>query len=174
MSDAEARLPVARLQPERLLAALVDGGVAFVVIGGFSLAAHGIVRATKDIDIIPDPERANLRRLTEVLRGIDAEPLLAADFDAAEIGVALDADGLALGGNWVLRTRFGRLDVMQDVAGVRGYAALRARAVTAELPDVGPLAFAGLEDLVAMKAAADRPQDRLDIADLERVRRSGR
>jgi hypothetical protein len=171
MSDPEAGLPVARLQPEQLLQALVDGGVAFVIIGGFSLAAHGIVRATKDIDIVPDPDAGNLSRLAAVLRALDAEPLLADDFDAAEIGIALDTEGLALGGNWVLRTRFGRLDVMQDVAGVRGYADLRSRAVTSEIPDVGPLAFAGLDDLVAMKSAADRPQDRLDIADLERARR---
>ncbi|MCW2993021.1 MAG: hypothetical protein JWQ18_516 [Conexibacter sp.] len=171
MSDAEARLPVARLQPEPLLEALVAGGVAFVIIGGFSLAAHGIVRATKDIDIVPDPEPTNVSRLAAALRALDAEPLLAEDFDPAEIGIALDATGLALGGNWVLRTRFGRLDVMQDVAGVRSYADLRSRAVTDELPGVGPLAFAGIDDLVAMKAAADRPQDRLDIADLERARR---
>ena len=47
MSDAEAGLPVARLRPEPLLQALVIAGVEFVIIGGFSLAAHGIVRATK-------------------------------------------------------------------------------------------------------------------------------
>jgi hypothetical protein len=172
MSDAEARLPVARLRPEPLLQALVAAGVKSVIIGGFSLAAHGIVRATKDIDIVPDPEPANLSRLVEALRTLDAEPLRAEDFDPAEIGVALDNEGLALGGNWVLRTRFGRLDVMQDVAGVRSYADLRSRAVTDELPGVGHLAFAGIDDLVAMKSAADRPQDRLDIADLERVRRA--
>lgn len=171
MSDAEARFPVARLQPEPLLQALIAAGVEFVIIGGFSLAAHGIVRATKDIDIVPSPESANLSRLTAALEALDAEPLLAEDFDPAEIGITLDEAGLALGGNWVLRTRFGRLDVMQDVAGVRSYGELRSRAVTEHLPDVGLLAFAGIDDLVAMKSAADRPQDRLDIADLERARR---
>ncbi len=172
MSDAEARFPVARLRPEPLLQALVGGGVEFVIIGGFSLAAHGIVRATKDIDIVPDPEPANLSRLVEALRSLEAEPLLADDFDPVEIGIVLDEAGLALGGNWVLRTRFGRLDVMQDVAGVRSYRELRSRAVTEELPDVGHLVFAGIDDLVAMKSAADRPQDRLDIVDLERARRA--
>jgi hypothetical protein len=158
MSDAEAGLPVARLQPELLLQALIESAVEFVIIGGFSLAAHGIVRATKDIDIVPDPEPGNVSRLAEALRALDAEPM--------------PADGLALGGNWVLRTRYGRLDVMQDVAGVRSYGELRSRAVIDELPGIGRLAFAGIDDLVAMKAAADRPQDRLDIADLERARRA--
>jgi hypothetical protein len=148
------------LRPEPLLQALVAAAVEFVVIGGFSLAAHGIVRATEDVDIVPGPDTVNLSRLTVALRMLDAEP-------------SLDEAGLALGGNWVLRTRFGRLDVMQDVASVRSYDDLRSRAVTDELPDVGQLAFAGIEDLVAMKTAADRPQDRLDIADLERARRAG-
>ena len=44
--------------------------------------------------------------------------------------------------------------------------------MTDELLGVGQLAFAGIDDLVAMKSAADRPQDRLDIADLERARRA--
>jgi hypothetical protein len=173
MSDADARLPVAPLQPEALLHALVAGAVEFVVIGGFSLAAHGIVRATKDIDIVPSPHPRNLARLAATLRELDAEPLLADDFDPAELGIALDQKSLALGGNRVLRTRFGRLDVMQEVAGVRTYDDLRSRAVTHDLPGAGLLTFAGLDDLVAMKSAADRPQDRVDIADLERARRAG-
>ncbi len=100
MSDAESRLPVARLRPEPLLQALIAARVEFVIIGGFSLAAHGIVRATKDIDIVPSPDPANLSRLVEALRMLDAEPLLAEDFDPAEIGITLDEAGLALGGNW--------------------------------------------------------------------------
>jgi len=98
---------------------------------------------------------------------------LADDFDPREVGIELDADGLALGGNWVLRTRWGRLDVLQDVAGVRSYDALRSRAVIVEMFDVGPVAFAGVDDLIAMKTAADRPQDRIDVADRERARRLG-
>lgn len=45
-----------RLQAEPLLSTLRRHGVEFVVIGGFSLAAHGVVRGTQDIDIVPAPE----------------------------------------------------------------------------------------------------------------------
>ena len=139
-----------------LLRVLRDHGVDFVVIDGFSLAAHGYVRGMKDVDIVPDPAAANLRRLVEALRALEAKP---------------DEAGLAGGGNWVLETVHGRLDVMQDVPGAPGYEALRARAVAHDVPEAGPLAFAGLDDLIAMKRAAGRPQDLIDIAELERSRR---
>lgn len=175
MSDhqpSEDRIPVVALQPEALLATLIDAGVRFVVIGGFSLAAHGIVRGTKDVDVVPDPDPANLSRLAAALVDLEAEVLLADDFDPAELGIRPDADGLALGGNWVLRTRLGRLDVMQHVAGVRSYEMLQRHAVTYDLPGAGTIRFAGLDDLIAMKSAAGRPQDELDVANLERARRA--
>ena len=169
----EDDLSVEALDVTGLLAALVSHGVAFVVIGGLSLAAHGLVRATKDLDIVPDPDSANLRRLADTLAQLDAALLLAADFDPRELGLAPDAEGLALGGNWVLRTRLGRLDVMQDVDGVDGYAQLAAGGVNFELPGAGPLRFAGLDDLIAMKAAAARPQDLIDLERLRALRETG-
>jgi hypothetical protein len=162
------RAPV--LHAERLLRTLREHGVDLVIIGGFALSAHGVIRATKDVDIVPDPDPANLRRLAEALRALDAEVLLAEDFAPSELGLEPDDAGLALGGNWVLRTRLGRLDVMQDVPGLKSYAALRARAVGVDVPDAGPLLFAGLDDLIAMKVAAGRPQDQLDVASLLRAR----
>jgi hypothetical protein len=152
---------------------LAEHRVAFVIIGGFALSAHGVVRGTKDIDIVPDPRAGNLRRLAAALRALDAEVMLAEDFDSSELGIAPDEAGLALGGNWILRTRFGRLDIMQDVAGSRGYDALRATSVEREVPDAGMFRFCGLDELIAMKVAAGRPQDEIDITSLQRARGSG-
>jgi hypothetical protein len=45
-----------------LLRALVDADIRFVVIGGIAVAAHRVVRATEDVDIVPEPEGANLTR----------------------------------------------------------------------------------------------------------------
>ncbi len=163
--------PEAPLRPLDLLGALLEHGVEFVVIGGFSLAAHGVVRGTKDIDIIPAPGTENLARLAGALKELEATVMLAEDFDPDELGIEPDVDGLSRGGNWALRTALGRLDVMQDVAGVKSYDELHRGAVAHELPglDRAPL-FAGLDDLIAMKLAAGRDQDRLDIAELERAR----
>jgi hypothetical protein len=158
------------LQIEPLLRVLGDHRVAFVIIGGFALSAHGVIRGTKDIDIMPDPAPENLKCLATALRAVNADVMLTVDFDPTELGLAPDEEGLSLGGNWVLRTRLGRLDVMQDVAGARSYEALRAGAVHRDVPGAGAFWFSGFDDLIAMKVAAGRPQDELDITSLHRAR----
>jgi hypothetical protein len=155
-----------------LLAVLSEHDVEFIVIGGISHAAHGYVRGTEDLDIVPDPSPDNLRRLLGALESLDAEPLAVGDFDSDEL-MELNLENLALGGNWLLRTRFGRLDVMQYVEGMESYQQLREQAIT---PDFEALPhntlFAGRDDLIALKRAAGREQDLIDIAQLERARRN--
>ena len=62
-----------------LVSALNAGAVQFVVIGGVAVGAHGHIRATEDLNIVPDPDRDNLDRLGNVLAGLDAR--LASDPD---------------------------------------------------------------------------------------------
>ena len=71
----------------------------------------------------------------------------------------------------MLTTRFGLLDVLQTVAGVSGYESLRRDAVDTPVPEVDELvAFAGYEHVIAMKSAAGRDRDLMDIEDLRRAR----
>jgi len=161
----DERSPRREFNPDALLATLTRHGVDFVVIGGFSLAVHGYVRATKDVDIVPDPSPPNLDRLAAALRDLDAQVDLA-DMNADELGLRPDEDGLRGGGNWVLLTRHGRLDVMQDVPGLRSYVQLRSGAVT-----VGGVRYAGYEELLRMKVASGREEDLRDIGALEAARR---
>ena len=149
---------------------LADDDVEFVIIGGFCLGAHGAVRGTKDLDIFVASDRENLTRLAGALDDLQAEPVGTDDFDSSELAVALTAQGLQLGGNRVLRTRLGRLDIFQSTEGVKDYPTLRSRAIQVEVPGVGEHWFAGLDDLIAMKSAAGRPQDEIDITSLERAR----
>ena len=53
--------------------------------------------------------------------------------------------------------------------GGAGAAALRAAAVQREVAGAGPVLFSGLDDLIAMKVAAGRPQDEIDITSLYRA-----
>lgn len=153
-----------------LMASLTRHRVDFVVIGGYSLAAHGYIRGTKDLDIVPDPGRSNLKRLLTALGDLDAEHLAQGEFGPEELP-ELTLENFEGGGNWLLRTRFGRLDVMQYVEGMRSYKQLRDGAIAPELPgfDQSPL-FAGYNELIAMKQAAGREEDLRDIAELERAR----
>jgi hypothetical protein len=157
-----------------LLRSLVEHGVDFVVIGGFAVAAHGFERATKDVDIVPAPDRGNLSRLHTALGSLDGRPLEVGDFRQVEMPVAFDLDGLAAGGNWFVATNLGRIDLLQYIDGIletpADYEALRGQALDVDLPEVGRVAFAGFDHLVALKRAAGRPQDLADIEEIERAR----
>lgn len=171
--DGRAK-PEQPLRPIELLRELSAHRAEFVVIGGYSLAAHGYIRGTKDVDVVPDPDRENLNRLLAALVALDAEPLAVGDFAPDEI-IELNLDNLMLGGNWLLRTRLGRLDVMQYVEGMDSYRDLRSGGMARALPGVEhPVVFAGYDDLIALKQTAGRPQDLLDIAELERRRQARR
>jgi hypothetical protein len=163
-SGHTGRGSVRRLRPAELLAALGRAELDFVVIGAMALAPHGVVRATKDLDIVPAPDPENLGRLARALRGLDAAVDLG-DLKRQELDIEPDEDGLQAGGNWVLQTRYGRLDVMQDVPGLRDYRQLRDGAIEVE----GTL-YAGYEQLISMKAASGREEDLRDIGALEVAR----
>jgi hypothetical protein len=162
------------LRPEPLLRTLVDHEVGFIVVGGYAVAAHGYVRATKDIDICPDPDPGNLQRLTDALEELEAKPIGLDDFEAGEFDLQPNFDGLQYGGNWTLHTNRGRLDVLQHIQGLGTdgggcWAELAAHAVTREFLGHECL-FCSYEDLLKMKRAAGRPQDEIDIASLKAAR----
>jgi hypothetical protein len=49
------------LDPLPLLRALHERGIEHIVVGGFAVNAHGFIRVTKDLDIVPNPARENPR-----------------------------------------------------------------------------------------------------------------
>lgn len=160
------------LQPEPLLSALVENNVSFIVVGGYAVAAHGYVRATKDIDICPDPSSENLQRLADALAELEAEAIGLDEF-VGEFDLAPDFDGLRQGGNWTLRTRFGHLDVLQHIAGLGndggGWQELAPHAVSRLFLGHDCL-FCSYDDLIKMKRGAGRPQDEIDISSLKAAR----
>ena len=161
------------LDPEPLLRVLVDNEVDLIVVGGYAVAAHGHVRATKDIDICPDPADANLRRLAAALAELEAEPIGLEEFAGGEFDLAPDLEGLEMGGNWTLMTKYGRLDVMQHLDGLGedggGWTELRPHAVTRTFLGHECL-FCSYEDLIRMKQGAGRPQDKIDVESLKAAR----
>jgi hypothetical protein len=161
---------ISPLDVEGLLAALEKAAVSFVVIGGFAVGAHGYPRATKDLDIVPDPDPENLERLASLLTGLNASVLGMEEF--AEEGVVQpDSDGLRMGGNFVLATSHGRLDIMQLVGPDLEYADLDSAAVEDEVFG-HRVRFCGFDHLVAMKEAAGRPEDEIDLKRLRESRES--
>lgn len=161
-----------RLEAEPLLGVLADHKVEYLVVGGFAVSAHGFPRATKDIDICPEPSDANLGRLADALADLHAELIRLEELEG-EFDLEPNLEGLKLGGNWVLMTRHGRLDVMQHLKGLGeeggGWAELRPHAVRRTFLGHETL-FCSYEDLVKMKTAAGRDQDKVDIRTLKAQR----
>jgi len=161
-----AAVALAELDIQTILRKLVEGEVEFLLIGGIAVGYHGHVRATKDVDVVPNPDPRNLKRLAGVLRDLDAQVEGAGDFEAGELPDPLDPSALELGGNWVLSTRFGRLDVMQWIGDMPLWSELEPRAIEDKIAGL-PIKVVGFEDLVKLKELAGRPED---LADLQRLR----
>lgn len=163
-----AAVPPPPLRFFELLGVLLAHEVEFVVIGGFALGFHGAPRATKDVDIVPRPGEENVTRLWRALEELEAEPQGLEDFRPEEMPVEWGLRGLIDGGgNWIVHTRFGRLDVMQWVDPFESYEELRANAVAEEVEEAGgTILVAGLDDLITMKEVAGRDQDLIDITRL--------
>jgi predicted nucleotidyltransferase len=159
---------VSELDIRGILDALTREGVEFLVIGGLAVGFHGYVRATKDVDVVPEPSAGNLARLARVLEGLEAQVEGAEDFEPGELPDPLDPESLALGGNWVLRTRLGRFDVMQWIGDDPLWQRLAPDAVEAEIDGLS-LKIVSYEGLVALKENAGRPED---LIDLERLRQA--
>jgi hypothetical protein len=157
------------LDPEPLLRFLHEQGVEHILIGGVAVAAHGYPRPSKDLDVVPDADPANLTRLAQALALLHARPAELGDFAANEIpGDATSVHDLALGGNFRLETDLGPLDVMQWVSGIDTddlYSKLDRDALVFWLGDT-PVRYCGLSDLRTMKRAAGRPRDLDDLEHL--------
>jgi len=152
--------PEAPLDVERILGALAEHSVDYVLVGGLAVQTHGHVRTTFDVDVYPRPERDNLRRLADALRALDARTLS----PGAE-GLAITAAMLPRATPWQFETRDGAIDVLHDAPGAPPYDELRARALEIDLGDIR-VAVAGRDDLINMKRATARPVDLEDLAAL--------
>jgi hypothetical protein len=109
---------VSSLDLRALLAALYAAEARFVLIGGVAVAAHGYVRATEDLDIVPDPSAENLRRLGDALVRMGATMPLAEGRDFVPRD---DNARLARGESVTLDTGDGPLDIVQRTPGVPGF-----------------------------------------------------
>lgn len=161
-----------RFRPEEMLRALAQHRVRYVVIGGIGATLHGSPLPTRDADICPAPDVANLESLANALREMDARIRTA---DAPEgLAFACDAAFLQRVKLLNLTTRFGDLDLSFEPSGTGGYADLSARAVAYDLGEGLIVPVAALEDIIRSKEAADREKDRLALPTLRLLLRKRR
>lgn len=149
---------VTEFDPERIFAALADAGVDYVTIGGMALIAHGVVRATLDVDVIPAADEANLERLATAIHALEGAP-------HEEPRKDVTAELLGRDANMRFQTGAGQLDVLCSVQYRQLYPDLRARSVAVEVERL-IVRVASRNDLIRLKAATGRSRDLLDIGDL--------
>lgn len=136
----------------RILAAFERHEVAYVLVGSMAMAAQGIVRATRDIDIFVSADESNIARLKAALNDVFHDPSidliaaadLAGDYPAVQY-VPPAAD------YWIdILARLGEALKYQDVE----CEILRVEGVSVRV--------ATPRMLYRMKRDTVRPQDRLD------------
>jgi len=147
--------------PRALLGALIQADVEFVVIGGIALVLHGGLRTTEDLDIVPDPDPANLDRLCSLFQAMDATLLL----NRTRRFGPREAQLLKQGRNVSLATHHGDLDVVRRLVGVPAYASLVADADRYDI-DGSTVLAASPRQLIAMKQVRGSAQDQADIETL--------
>jgi hypothetical protein len=155
----------AAFDPVTALRTLLDRDVRFVLIGGFAGALRGSPLITGDLDICYARDDANLERLAETLRSLEAR-LRGAPPD---VPFLLDARTLRAGDHFTFSTSVGPLDILGTPSGTKGFADLDPNA-TDEVVEGMTVRVASIEDLIRMKRAAGRPKDLIAVEWLTAVR----
>jgi hypothetical protein len=166
--DPKDRLPAEwpLLDAREILRSLTTAGVDFVVIGGIALVLLGYPRITRDLDIVFAYDDENLEALGRTLVEMNAR------LRGVNQSVDFTPDKRTLQGIELLtlETDLGWFDIHRLPSGVASYARLRAEAERMTLGEFTVL-VASPDDMIAMKEAAGRPQDRIDLAALETIKR---
>jgi hypothetical protein len=152
--------------PAKILDALRNHDVDFVLIGGLAAAAHGAPYPTYDVDIVPAGDSGNLARLSDALNQLNARVRA----EGVEGGRPFDRDAssLAAVSLWNLLTDHGALDLSFVPSGTQGYADLKREAV--QTPTFGVVVrLASLGDVIRSKQAANRPKDQLVLPSLREI-----
>ena len=130
-----------------------DHEVRYLIVGGYALAAHGLPRATGDLDVWVWVDGENAERVVAALTafGFGSLGLAAADFTRPNSVVQLGYPPY-------------RIDILTSIDGVDFDEAWdRRHSIEADGLTFNVISR---DDLVRNKVAADRPQDRADVARL--------
>ena len=124
-------------------------GVRYFLIGGFAVILHGLVRTTKDIDLLLEPSEENIRRLKRALGSLpDNAVALIGDDDVARHRVVRVADEIVI-------------DLMADACGVTYEEAEAAGAEHRRIGDVD-IPVVSRDTLIRTKNTL-RDSDRSDV-----------
>jgi hypothetical protein len=142
------------------VAAMVEAGARFVVVGGFAVIAHRYVRATEDVDFLVPDSDDNDRRVLAGLRALGATLYRNAE--------PLREDHLSGQSHLRVRTSAGVIGLIRGGLPPLDFETVAERAMPADYGGVEFL-IAGLSSIVGFKRLAGRPRDRNDLEQLAEI-----
>jgi hypothetical protein len=137
-----------------ILSAFCEEKVEFMLVGAYAVAAHGLPRATGDIDLWISCSHENAQRVWRALIKFGA-PL--SNFTRED----LTKPGMVIQIGTVPR----RIDILTEITGV-DFMTARADQVIVSLEGL-EIPVIGRSHLIQNKRAVGRPQDQADVARLE-------
>ncbi|HUI58128.1 MAG TPA: hypothetical protein VLY04_24305 [Bryobacteraceae bacterium] len=148
--------------------ALVDHGVDFVIIGGWSAVLHGSAYLTNHLDLCFSRRADNLQRLTKALapyhpRLRDLPPDLPFVWDEATLGSSTML---------TFSTDLGFIDLLAEVTGLGGFEEVQARSIQVQAFD-RIVRTLDLSSLIESKRAAGREKDLRLLPELESLLDAG-
>jgi len=147
---------------EKLLKALHNEGVAFVIIGGAAAVLQGSAYVTADFDLCYSRTKENLEKLARALAPF--HPLLRGA--PPDLPFCLDVNALRSGLNFTLTTDLGDLDILGELTGLGGYQEALAFSEDMEIFGI-PCKVLTLEGLIRTKRAVGRAKDLRLLPELE-------
>jgi len=150
------------LRLRQLLERLIESEIRFVLVGGLAVNAWGYIRATRDIDLVPDPSWENLERLDLLLKELGGK----VEVDDRLLDSSAISPFLRTGDRTLVVTDLGRVDILQGLPQVPAFAALEGEATNVDMDGL-VVRVCSLEHLLEMKRASERPRDRDDLDALE-------
>ena len=139
---------------ERILQALLQGGVDFVVIGGYAAVIHGAIDVTRDLDICCAFSDENLARLQAALQPIHPRHRLTLH----DAPLELRPNSNPPWRNLYLETDEGVLDCLSEVLGVGDFDTVAAASIMMHQP-FGSFRVLNIPTLIQAKEAVGRPHD---------------
>jgi hypothetical protein len=155
------------LSPEfkTIIRLVTERNIRFVIIGGIAMRLHGCAHITQDVDFSYARDRENLQALSKALREKNAR-LRGVPEDLPFI---LDEYTFRNTQNLTLITDLGEIDLLAVPDGIDSFEGLLERSVAMDLgEDLEDLVVqvASIDDLIAMKRAANRPKDQAHLYEL--------
>jgi hypothetical protein len=153
-------------RPGELLEVLERHEVRYIVIGGLAAELRGSPYITRDVDVTPSRDRANLGRLAGALRELNAQ-LRVVGVDGP-VEFQLDQHSFDWGTTTFV-TDHGYLDIALLPDGTQGYEDLCRNATRERITGSLDVQVASLADVIRSKEAAGREKDRAVLPVLRQV-----